>query len=261
MSDKLKEFILDESLSVFFDPENGNVKAGRNIRFGKEVERKFSDLKDVYINKRAEDNILLYKIYLIENIESKSNRLLKDLEIGFISIQSGMIGNEYIKTLGHFHPNMPSANFQYPEVYTVIAGDVGFLLQRDSGIKNEIVETIFIRVKPDESIIIPPAYGHISINLYNKPSLIMAKVSNKFISDHSVYRKLNGGSFYVTDSNSEGIKFVKNNNYFHQTEINTGNIGGSPFCFKQSTSDFLKDNIYTAILSDVSQARKFFKIR
>jgi glucose-6-phosphate isomerase, archaeal len=105
-------------------------------------------------------------------------------------IPPASVCGECVKTKGHFHPDN-SAGIGYPEIYEVISGSAEYLLQdrRQSDI-------VAVRVGKGEKVLIPPGYGHVTINPGND-TLVMANiVSTEFESEYLEYEQMRGGAFY-----------------------------------------------------------------
>jgi glucose-6-phosphate isomerase len=112
----------------------------------------------------------------------------------------GTLGKELNKTAGHYHPPAVRKPFlTFPEVYEVLSGEALFLLQRRENAKAlKPVEAALVRVKAGEKLLVPPNWGHISINAKPKHTLIEANlVCPEFKSDYEPYRKMRGGSHYI----------------------------------------------------------------
>jgi glucose-6-phosphate isomerase len=110
---------------------------------------------------------------------------------------------EYVKTKGHYHPPNPYG-VDYPEVYEVLSGEAHYLLQ-DRGIGN----VVLIFAREGEKIIIPPGYGHVTINASSRTLLMANLVSTRFSSDYSVYEERHGAAYYMM----LGEEMVKNSHY------------------------------------------------
>ena len=110
---------------------------------------------------------------------------------------------EYVKTKGHHHPVNP-AGIPYPEIYEVLQGRAHYLLQTRSADDVRLVEA-----KPGEQVLIPPGFGHVSVNP-GRRTLVMANiVSDRFESDYSAYEKRRGAAYYEL----AGGTLVKNPRY------------------------------------------------
>jgi len=106
-------------------------------------------------------------------------------------IPSRIICGEWVKTKGHYHPKNP-AGVGYPEIYEVIEGEAHYLLQ-----SRELDDVVMISAFTGDLVIIPPEYGHISINPSLDTSLTMANiVSTAFESEYGQYENYHGGAYY-----------------------------------------------------------------
>jgi len=104
---------------------------------------------------------------------------------------------EWVKTKGHYHPKNP-ARVGYPEIYEVLEGKAHYLLQ-----SRDLSDIVMIRAHAGDIVIIPPDYGHISINPARDETLAMANiVSTAFESEYGEY-ELHHGAAYFELSNGE----------------------------------------------------------
>jgi len=100
------------------------------------------------------------------------------------------VGGEYVKTKGHYHPLSPSG-IDYPELYQVLAGEALYLLQR-----SDLGDIVVVAAKAGGFVLIPPGYGHVTINP-GKEELAMANlVSAGFASEYTFYERMQGGAYY-----------------------------------------------------------------
>jgi glucose-6-phosphate isomerase len=111
---------------------------------------------------------------------------------------------EHVKTKGHYHPDNP-AGAGYPELYEVVEGTAQFLLQ-----SRRLDDVILVIAGTGARVIIPPGYGHISINPSPDAALVMANlVSTAFESEYGEYETFHGAAYYVM---SDG-RIIKNPHY------------------------------------------------
>lgn len=110
------------------------------------------------------------------------------------------LGKEFNKTKGHVHIG------NYGETYTVISGEAIFLMQKTN--KESVEDVYAVKAGIGESVVIPPLYGHVTIN----PSGVDLKTgdwsSKNCKSDYSLFENLRGACYYFT---TEG--WIKNENY------------------------------------------------
>ncbi|MCX6688831.1 MAG: glucose-6-phosphate isomerase [Methanoregula sp.] len=99
---------------------------------------------------------------------------------------------EDVKTKGHYHPVDP-AGIGYPEIYEVLEGEAYYLLQ-----SHQLDDVVLITAVAGDHIIIPPGYGHITINPSPSSTLVMANiVSTEFASEYGEYETHHGAAYYV----------------------------------------------------------------
>lgn len=110
---------------------------------------------------------------------------------------------EYVKTKGHYHP-ANKVGVGYPEIYEIIEGSAEYLLQDKS-----LSDAVLVSAGKGDIVLIPPGYGHVTINP-GTTTLVMANiVSTAFSSSYEDYEKLQGAVYYRMDK--EG--YVKNPRY------------------------------------------------
>ena len=102
---------------------------------------------------------------------------------------------EWVKTKGHYHPKNP-AGVGYPEIYEVLQGRAHYLLQT-----RELDDIVLVDATEGDIVIIPPGYGHVTINPSPEETLVMANiVSTAFSSEYADYEKMHGGAYYERKS-------------------------------------------------------------
>ena len=111
---------------------------------------------------------------------------------------------ECVKTKGHYHPENPQGT-GYPEIYEVLEGEAHYLLQ-DRG----LTDIVLVSAVKGDVVVIPPGYGHVSVNPSPDATLVMANiVSTAFGSEYGAYVSHRGAAYYeMTD-----LSLVKNPRY------------------------------------------------
>jgi len=128
------------------------------------IQRKLSDMRGIYADARAYDELLnrsdklIYKVYEV-NIPQKEGQLLYCTSI----IYSGKVGNEYFMTKGHFHCKENTA-----EIYFCLQGEGYLLMQTHDG------QVSFIKMRPGSIGYIPPYWGHRTINSGGEKLILLA---------------------------------------------------------------------------------------
>ena len=139
---------LDENKLVF---ESGVKEVVPDIRT-------LEQMKPVLLHKNSDAPKEFYYMYRnVCKIEHEKKIFESNLRFDITVIPAAKIGDEFVKTFGHFHPLVPNTNTHFPEVYEVISGSAHFLLQK---------ETDFVVVKAIEGqkVIMMQGYGHITNN-------------------------------------------------------------------------------------------------
>ncbi len=185
--------------------------------------RHLFDMKEVIFDKEwleKQENIELYYMYrglgLTNNDKQKieSARLRYDITV----IPPLTLGKEFNKTAGHYHGDT-TKGISYPEIYEVLEGEAYYLMQ--SIIKDDSVnDTYFVHAIAGDKVIIPPNYGHFTINASNK-NLVMANwVCLDCISDYDKVKEKRGACYYAVLKNKIDEKnWIPNKNYFNIPEL------------------------------------------
>ncbi|MBP6060489.1 MAG: hypothetical protein KA515_00575 [Candidatus Pacebacteria bacterium] len=142
--------------------------------------------------------------------------------------QNGLVGEEYIKTYGHYHVS------DFIETYTVLAGHGIILLQERKHdadgrpIDNEVENIKAIFVKPGSVVPIPERAGHLAVNISDTwfvtsdDSPVNFDKSQEAAwpkhADYEPVKKLQGFAYYVVKKDGKPV-FVKNPNYKNVPEI------------------------------------------
>ena len=116
------------------------------------------------------------------------------------------------KTLGHVHPRSPKGT-PWSEVYEVLSGEAHFLMQKVSQLG--VQDAVLLTAKKGECLLIPPGYGHVTINAGKRELVLGNLVSSDFDADYSQFIRLRGGCYYEM---SDG-KLVRNSNYGRDFEL------------------------------------------
>jgi len=184
--------------------------------------RKLSDMTDVIYDKNwletAPDKDLYYMYRDLALSKNDYSIVMDhDLRYDITIIPPSNLGMEFIKTAGHYHPHVNvKGEYTYPEVYEVLNGVAHYLLQkRENSNNGKIVDVIMIEAKEGDKVIIPPNYGHVTINPSNKELKMANWVSRDFSSIYEPYKELGGATYF------ESIKgnLILNERYEHLPEV------------------------------------------
>ena len=166
------------------------------------------DMRDVLYDQKwaaSAENVELYYMYRDLYLSNADRDRLIDLGIRYdiTIIPPRMLGCEYVKTVGHFHPDVPGESVSYPELYEVLEGEAHYLLQ-----KRDLSDVAIFVASPGDKVLIPPNYGHITINASNKRLKMANFVARDFSSLYGSIGKMAGGAYYYTKDG-----FIKNERY------------------------------------------------
>ena len=157
--------------------------------------RTLNDMRCVLANPDQSGDTPLYYMYrdLALTAEDRAYLTGQNLRFDITVIPPGTVGGEYVKTKGHYHPLSPSG-IGYPELYQVLAGEAFYLLQR-----SDLLDVVVVTAKAGEFVLIPPGYGHVTINP-GAETLVMANlVSAGFTSEYMFYKQMQGGAYYLME--------------------------------------------------------------
>lgn len=154
--------------------------------------RTMDDMRPVLAVKGSYPNNILYFMYrdLSENESDREWLSAHLLRFDLTRIPAGNISGEYVKTKGHYHPAAPDGR-GYPELYQVISGRAHYLLQ-----KEDLTDIVAIEAGSGDVVLIPPGYGHVTINPGSEELLMSNIVSDAFSSIYGHYEDKGGGAYY-----------------------------------------------------------------
>lgn len=184
-------------LEFKLDAKKHSLILGKDLNKVKPVVRRLKEMKEVLVRKDITKPAELYYMYrgLRENkdeFDIRKNKLRYDVTI----IRPDRLGNEFMKTAGHYHPG------DYGELYEVLYGEAWCLLQKKNIKNSRIIEdVILVKAGPGDKIVIPPGYGHILINT-GKTRLVTSNwVSSEFSPEYELYKRGGGAAYFVFEDN------------------------------------------------------------
>lgn len=195
---------LEKISGLQIDLERGHLKYDESQFVVEPKTRLFSDAEKVYLNKTDREKVLYWMYRYFEKTGDEKIFIKNKLEYDITVFEPGVIGREFIKTVGHYHAKINGTDLTYPEAYEVIAGDIEFLLQSKPDEEGKF-DCLLIRPKVGEKVIVPPGFGHISINT-GKGVAISSNVQLRDLpasSDYNFFKDRKGGAFYRTTKGLE----------------------------------------------------------
>lgn len=191
------------------------------LKFGavevKPAVRMLFDMKEVIYDREwlaGASNCELYYMYRDLSLSKNDASLMKEhgLRYDITIIPPRMLGREFVKTAGHYHPNVPGTDTKFPEIYEVLSGEAYYIMQQ---LENDMIkDIILVKARQGDKVIIPPGYGHLTINPSNRVLKMANWVARDFESVYSPIKEKAGGAYFFL---RDGI--VKNQSYNHVPEI------------------------------------------
>ena len=135
----------------------------------------------------------VYYMYrdVARSVKDRSWLTEQQLRFDITVIPPREICGEFIKTKGHYHPDNPSGT-GYPEIYEVLAGEAHYLIQ-----DQDCSDVVMITACAGEIVVVPPGYGHVTINPAKTTVLQMANiVSSGFSGNYQRYEAQKGAAYF-----------------------------------------------------------------
>ncbi|MDP2945950.1 MAG: glucose-6-phosphate isomerase family protein [bacterium] len=198
-------------LPISFDLKNLKLEFQGDFPFIKKSERSLEELRPYLKNlsqretkaKSGPDPV--YYVWRYVHLKNDAEKIkARNLRYDITLIPPGKIDGEFVKTAGHYH-------LPYPEIYEVLFGRAYFLIQSESA-------AYLSEAGPGEKFLVPPSFGHNTINVFNEPLLLTNWVSDNAIYNYESYKNNHGASYYFLD-NDNLIDIVKNPSYDSVPEI------------------------------------------
>ncbi len=201
-----------------FDTETVGLSFGPDMRMPRFSTRELEALRPVLLDPDADGPDVIYWMY--RNTGMPEDAALYEahgLRYDISAFRAVTLGPEFMKTSGHYHPLIPGTRHAYPEVYEVLHGEALYIMQTvdDCAASPEEVvveDVIMCRVKAGQKIIMPPGYGHVTVNTLDEPLVMSNWVSNRFSSFYGTVEEARGFSWYVVNDNGEP-SYLENKSY------------------------------------------------
>ena len=158
--------------------------------------RYLDEMRGVLFDKKWAKNAPNLELYYMYRGVKEKNGLRYDITV----IPAKILGKEFVKTKGHEHSK------NYGEVYKVLEGKAIYLMQKRE--KEEIKDVYAVKAKRGEVVIIPPSYGHITINPSKKILIEANWCSKKCKNKYELFEKMRGACYFYIKSG-----WIKNKNY------------------------------------------------
>lgn len=193
----------------------GNLlEKGENVISQDVDTRTFKQIQHVLLDSIEDDpHRELYFMYRDVRLKEDEEKIRKKgLRYDITIIPPGKLGREYVKTSGHYHPNVPGKDVTYPEVYEVLEGTAHYLLQKPKKDSHELERVVVIEAKAGDKVFIPPNYGHITINPTGSLLVMANWVADNFKSIYEPIKAKGGGAYFEIEVEGNP-QWIANKNY------------------------------------------------
>lgn len=216
------------------------IRFGTDVAFEPVHARTLEDARPYLMDKaatsRRKNLYLMYRGPHNQKDEAifKKHGVRYDITVLFPGTIGGKKG-EYIKTIGHTH--------SAAELYEVLHGTALFVLQEITG-ENRV---FYIKATQGEKIIIPPEFGHITVNIGYEPLILADLFKADVQSDYSFFKKHRGAAYWVCppEWSAEGMTLVQNTKHKQVGEV----VIGTPADYSKLGLT-QKAPIYTAFMNN-----------
>ncbi|MCL5046140.1 MAG: glucose-6-phosphate isomerase [Actinobacteria bacterium] len=192
--------------------------------------RKLAEVREVLADPGALGPEDLYFMYRDVGFPEDKAKLHKNaLRYDVTVILPCRLGREFNKTAGHYHPMVPGTDVTYPEVYEVINGVAHYLLQKPGAGGRGAEDVVVIVARAGDKVLVPPGYGHITINPGPETLVMTNLVEAEFRSVYDPIREGRGGAYYEIEEDGNSV-FVVNESYPEVPELRVREARPNPEC-------------------------------
>lgn len=212
---------LDKSgLPLYLDEETKVMALGGELKFKGMGHKEVSNMLGLLAN---EDGLNLsehfYDTYrTIEYPKDAETFERYKISYDITIIMPGTVNGECKKTSGHYHGWNPEHTHTFGEVYEVIEGTAMFALQKSPDFvenpeRATIEDVIYITVEAGQTLLVPPDYGHASINVGAGPLVFSNLAYTPCPVIYDSVKAHHGMSYYVLRDEKGNIKMERNPHY------------------------------------------------
>lgn len=185
--------------------------------------RRFSEVLPVLMDQNAKPMPASKEMYyMYRNVHLPGHDfLVKNMQLTYdiTVIPPIMLGQEFNKTVGHYHQTKPGTSIGYPEIYEVLHGQALFLIQKMDSEFKELISVYAIVASTGQKIIYPPNYGHILVNIGSDALVTSNWVGEHFERMYKPVSRLRGMAYYVVKDEKDHFKFEPNPVYSSHPEV------------------------------------------
>ena len=219
----LRDLSAAVGFNLIFDPVALTMHSGDGFTFARTT-RQAGALRNVLRAPEAlSPETPLYHIFYLDNAPPAARDLLAAHRLTYspVLLPPHVIGGEFVKTSGHYHPSMPGSALSYPEVYTGLLGELYLFLQRrDPAQPGAPLDCVLARLVPGVTITIPPDYAHVLINPTGEMALMAGLYGTEFKPDYGEVEQHHGLAYYILQGEGGQIEIERNPHYTAAPPLN-----------------------------------------
>jgi glucose-6-phosphate isomerase len=176
-------------------------------------QRRFGDLRAVVAAPNAIEPIadeVAYLTYRDVRRATETGLTANGLRYDITVTMPGTVDGELVKTAGHYHALDPHG-VSWPEIYDVLFGSAVFVLQRavgDPAGDPEIDRALAIVAGPGDRLVIPPDYGHVTVNVGETPLVVADLVAIASSNHYHGYANRRGGAVRIMTGSARDLPFA-----------------------------------------------------
>jgi glucose-6-phosphate isomerase len=176
-------------IPVTVDPASGALRLSRRLEVEEVAVRTLDAARDVYERPPAAAPPLYH---MANGITPRGHAEPGSaLRYELTSLRPGLVGGEWVKTVGHLHDAAPDG-VGYPEAYEVVAGEAVFVLFRPEPLTCALVEA-----RTGDRFVIPPGWHHLAVNAGAGAMVFADVVARAVVPDYTLLRERRGGPVYL----------------------------------------------------------------
>jgi oxalate decarboxylase/phosphoglucose isomerase-like protein (cupin superfamily) len=232
-------------LPVAFDIDTCELILGEGLNKPSYRIRKLHDLDRVWANPVQDEDRVLYRY--TSGLFSEGDGPIwtaANVIYGIVIFGSGVVGGEYVKSSGQYHPPILPSNIATPEIYTVLSGTGLFLLQKARPPYAKIEDVVIVEVQAGETFLVPPDYGHLQINPTLDPLVFSYVVMDGMNGQYDPFIERQGGAYYVMKD--EQNCYVFNTHYGSLTplrRLRAAELHQHPIVKERVTYQVIRDHL------------------
>ena len=186
-------------LPIRLEPDRCEPIFGEGVVVGEVATRSAAEMEAVCKAPVSDGVPDLYHMYRGVSRASDAAVLAQHgLRFDLTIMRPGRLGDEYVKTLGHYHIRPSEHRLAPPEAYFVIEGQAWFLFQDDERAELEVVEA-----GRGDAVIVPPGAVHVTVNVGAGPLVLADWIRHGCKSDYEGVAQRRGAAYYVVEREGE----------------------------------------------------------